>query len=223
MNHVKWQTPWHGLEALLNGRNLALGLSVLFLARTNGLLYLINSVDDDDLHNRSVNKVIINSVAFLAFFLLFIITLLLSDGYALNGDTGLIEIEKNKYLSNFIRMPYVLIFFLAGVCAVLYGIGVSVFRGSRKGIWYTGSGTVLAVLALLLIAGLNRTSFYPSSFDPGSSLTIQNASSSFFTLKTMMFVSFIIPFVAGYIWYAWKAINNKKITEEEMKEEGHVY
>ncbi|MDQ1332440.1 MAG: cytochrome bd ubiquinol oxidase subunit [Bacteroidota bacterium] len=223
MNHVKWQTPWHGLEALLNGRNLALGLAVLFLAKTNGLLYIINSIDDDDLHGRAVNKLIVNSVAFLAFFLLFVITLLLSDGYAVNGVTGQIEIEKYKYLSNFIRMPYVLIFFLAGVIAVLYGIGVSVFKGSRKGIWYTGSGTILAVLSLLLVAGLNSTSFYPSSFDPDSSLTIKGASSSFFTLKTMMFVSFIIPFVAGYIWYAWRAINNKKITNDEMKEDGHVY
>jgi hypothetical protein len=38
-----------------------------------------------------------------------------------------------------------------------------------------------------------------------------------------MYVSFIIPFVTGYIWYAWKAINNTKITESEMKSEGHVY
>ena len=223
MNHVRWQTPWHGLEALLNGRNLALGLSVLFLARTNGLLYIINSIDDDDLHGRAVNKVMVNSSAFLAFFLLFVITLLLSDGYAVNGETGQIEIEKYKYLHNFIRMPFVTILFLTGVCGVLYGIGISIFKRSRKGIWYAGSGTVLAVFALLMVAGLNRTSFYPSSFDPGSSLTIQNASSSFFTLKTMMFVSFIIPFVAVYIWFAWKAINNKKITNEEMKEEGHVY
>ncbi|MCU0473089.1 MAG: cytochrome d ubiquinol oxidase subunit II [Bacteroidales bacterium] len=223
MNHVRWQTPWHGLEALLNGRNLALGLAVLFLARSNGLLYIINSIDDNDLCRRAVNKLMVNSVAFLAFFLLFVITLLISDAYAVNGKTGQIVIEKFKYLHNFIMMPYALIIFLAGVCAVLYGIGVTIFRRDKKGIWFTGPGTILVVLALFLVAGLNNTSFYPSSFDPGSSLTIKNASSSFFTLKTMMFVSFIIPFVAGYIWYAWKAINNKKITNEEMKEDGHVY
>lgn len=223
MNHVKWQTPWHGLEALLNGRNLALGLAVLFLARTNGLLYIINSIEDDDLLQRSVKKLIVNFVAFLAFFLLFIITLLLSDGYAVSRENGQIIIEKYKYLHNFIGMPYALILFLVGVCDVLYGAGVTIFKGSRKGIWFTGSGTVFTVLGLFLVAGLNSTSFYPSSYDLKSSLTIRNASSSFFTLKTMMYVSFIIPFVAGYIWYAWKAINNKKITEEEMNEDGHVY
>jgi cytochrome d ubiquinol oxidase subunit II len=38
-----------------------------------------------------------------------------------------------------------------------------------------------------------------------------------------MYVSFIIPFVVAYIWYAWKAINNNKITEEEMKSDEHKY
>ena len=120
-------------------------------------------------------------------------------------------------------MPVVLIIFLAGVVGVLYGIGITLFRGSREGIWFSGSGTVLAVFSLFLIAGFNGTSFYPSSYDLQSSLTINNASSSLFTLKTMMYVSFIIPFVLAYIWYAWKAINNKKITEEEMKSGGHIY
>jgi cytochrome d ubiquinol oxidase subunit II len=120
-------------------------------------------------------------------------------------------------------MPVVLIIFLAGVVAFLHGTGTTIFRGSRKGIWFTGSGTILVVLSLFFIAGFNETAFYPSAYDLNSSLTIRNASSSFFTLKTMMFVSFFIPFVLAYIWYAWKAISKKRITEEEMKEEEHIY
>jgi cytochrome d ubiquinol oxidase subunit II len=223
MNHVKWATSWHGLEALLNGRNLALGLTVLFLARTNGLIYIINTIEDEDLAARSVKKLTVNAVSFLVFFLFFIVTLFVADGYAVSRSTGEIIIEKYKYLHNLLQMPYALILFLGGVAAVLYGIAISVFRGSKKGIWYSGTGTVLAVISLFLIAGLNATSFYPSSSDIKSSLTIRTASSSYFTLKTMMFVSFIIPAVAAYIWVAWKAINNKKITEDEMKEDGHVY
>jgi cytochrome bd ubiquinol oxidase subunit II len=38
-----------------------------------------------------------------------------------------------------------------------------------------------------------------------------------------MYVSFIIPFVVAYIWYAWEAINKKKITSEEMQEVDHLY
>jgi cytochrome bd ubiquinol oxidase subunit II len=223
MNQVKWATSWHGLEALLNGRNLALGLAVLFLARTNGLLYIINSVDDKELVERSGRKVIMNSIAFLVFFLFFVITLLISKGFAYNNVTGTVSIEKYKYLHNMLNMPLVLIIFLTGVVGVLYGIGITLFKGSRKGIWYTGFGTVLAVFALLLTAGFNGTAFYPSTFDLNSSLTIEKASSSLFTLRTMMYVSFIMPFVIAYIWYAWKSINNKKITAEEMKSEGHIY
>jgi cytochrome bd ubiquinol oxidase subunit II len=223
MNQVKWATPWHGLEALLNGRNLALGLAVLFLARTNGLLYIINSVDDKELIENSNRRLVMNSVAFLVFFLFFVITLLVSKGFAYDQATVTVSMEKHKYLHNLIQMPLVLIFFLTGVIGVLYGIGITMFKGSRKGIWYTGTGTVMAVFTLLLTAGFNGTAFYPSTFDLNSSLTIDRASSSLFTLKTMMYVSFIIPFVIGYIWYAWKSINNKRITAEEMKTEGHIY
>jgi cytochrome bd ubiquinol oxidase subunit II len=222
MNHVKWATPFGGLEALLNGKNVALGLAVLFLTKTNGLLYIMNSVEDEDLISRSRKKLIFNALAFLAFFLIFLFSILLSKGFAVNPN-GTVVMENYKYLHNFIQMPVVLILFLTGVVSVLWGIGTTIFKGSRKGIWFTGAGTVVVVFSLLLVAGFNNTAFYPSVFDLNSSLTISNASSSKFTLKTMMYVSFIIPIVIAYIWYAWKAINNKKITEDEMKEDGHVY
>ena len=223
MNQVKWETPWHGLEALLNGRNLALGLAVLFLARTNGLLYLINTIDDQALVDRSANKLIINAIAFLVFFLFFVVTLLLSKGFAYDQSTGTVKMEEFKYLHNLFQMPLVLLIFLAGVADVLYGIGITLFRAKRAGIWYSGSGTVFTVIALMLVAGFNGTAFYPSAYDLNSSLTIDKASSSLFTLKTMMYVSFIVPFVIAYIWFAWKAINNKKISAEEMETEGHIY
>jgi len=223
MNQVHWATAWYGLEALLNPRNLALGFAVLFLARINGLLYIINTIDDDELISRSKKRLINNSITFLIFFLFFVISLLFSKGFAADPMTGTISVEKFKYMHNFIQMPVVLILFLTGVVSVLFGIGITIFRKSMSGIRFTGAGTVLSVFSLFLIAGFNGTSFYPSLFDLQSSLTIRNASSSLFTLKTMMYVSFIIPLVLVYIWYAWKSINNKKITEEEMNSEEHKY
>jgi cytochrome bd ubiquinol oxidase subunit II len=223
MNQVHWATHWYGLEALLNVRNLSLGFAVLFLARINGLLYIINTIDDESLTKRSVKAVIANAIPFLVFFLFFIVSLLLSKGFAAEPLTGTITIEKFKYLHNLLQMPVVLILFLGGVGGVLSGIGLTVFRNSSSGIWFSGSGTVLAVFSLFLLAGFNGTSFYPSLYSLQSSLTIRNASSSLFTLKTMMYVSFIIPLVIAYIWYAWKAINNKRITEEEMNSEEHKY
>jgi cytochrome d ubiquinol oxidase subunit II len=223
MNQVHWATQWYGLEALLNVRNLALGFAVLFLARINGLLYLINTLDNEELLKRFFKALITNSVPFLIFFLFFVVSILFSTGFAADPLTGTITLEKYKYLHNLIQMPVVLILFLAGVVGVLYGIGISIFRKRLSGIWFSGGGTILAVFSLFLVAGFNGTSFYPSLFDLKSSLTIRNASSSHFTLKTMMYVSFIIPLVIAYIWYAWKAINNKKITEQEMNSDEHTY
>jgi cytochrome d ubiquinol oxidase subunit II len=223
MNQVRWDTAWYGLEAVLNIRNLALGFAVLFLSRINGLLYIINAIDDEGLAAQSRKSVLYNAVPFLVFFLFFVISLLLSNGFAADPATGLVTTEKFKYLHNFLAMPLVLILFLAGVAGVLYGIGSSVLTKSIRGIWFTGTGTILAVLALFLVAGFNGTSFYPSSSDLQSSLTIRNASSSLFTLKAMMYVSFIIPFVLAYMWFAWRAVSGKRITEEEMKSGDHVY
>lgn len=223
MNRVTWANPWRGLEALFDIRNVALGLSVLFLSRINGLLYIINTIDDDGLKARSFNKLALNSVLFLVPFLFFVISILLSSGFAADPATGAISIAKYKYLHNLIRMPLVLVIFLAGVAGVLYGIGLAYFRKSTRGVWFTSSGTVLAVFALFMLAGFNGTSFYPSAYDLQSSLTIRNASSSEFTLRTMMYVTYLVPFIIAYIWYAWKSINKKNITSEEMNSGEHKY
>ena len=222
MNQVHWATKWYGLEALLSIRNLSLGFAVLFLARINGILYIINTIDNDPLRKKSVKALLFNTVPFLVFFLYFVISLLFADGFAADLK-GTISVEKFKYLHNLIQMPLVLVIFLAGVAGVLAGIGITIIRKSIQGIWFSGAGTILAVFALFLIAGFNGTAFYPSTHDLQSSLTINNASSSHFTLKTMMFISFFLPVVLAYTWYAWVAINKDKITEEEMNSEEHKY
>jgi cytochrome bd ubiquinol oxidase subunit II len=223
MNQVKWATPWHGLEAALNIRNISLGFAVLFLVRINGLLYILDTIDDESVAALSLKKLIVNSALFLIFFLFFVVVLMISEGFAVNEVTGQIVMEKYKYLHNFLNMPLVLILFLSGVVLVLWGLISAVFLKNRKAIWFTGAGTVVTVLSLLLNAGYNGTPFYPSAFNLQNSLTIRNASSSFFTLKAMSFVSLLIPFVLAYIWYAWRSINRKKLTEDEMRNGEHQY
>lgn len=223
MNRVKWASSWYGLEAVLDVRNLALGLAVLFLARVNGLLYIINSINDEDLKKRSLKSLPLNAVLFLVPFLFFVISILFSEGFAADPATGTISMEKYKYLHNLIQMPLVLIIFIIGVVGVLYGLFIAIFKKNNSAIWFTSPGTVLAVFAVFMLAGFNGTSFYPSAYDLQSSLTIRNASSSEFTLKTMMFVSFLVPFVLAYIWYAWKSVNVTKITQEEMNNKEHKY
>lgn len=220
----QWANGWHGLDALTNPWNVVLGLAVFFLSRILGALYFINNIDDKDLVARSRRSLIGNSVLFLVFFLSFVIRTLLADGYAVNPETGEIFMEPYKYLTNFIEMPVVLVLFLIGVVLVLFGIGKSLLKPTfDKGIWFTGIGTVLAVLALLLVAGYNHTAYYPSTSDLQSSLTLANSCSSEFTLRVMFYVSFLVPFVLAYIFYAWRSIDIHKIDEKEMKDGGHSY
>lgn len=215
-----WANASHGLDALLDPWNLVLALGVFFLARILGLLYIINNVDDDALRNRGRMLLRSNTVLFLIFFLAFLIRTLLKDGYAVNPETGVIFMEPLKYLHNFLDMWYVTAILLVGVVLVLFGIGRTLLAKSYiRGIWPTGIGVVLTVLALLLCAGWNNTAYYPSNADLQSSLTITNSSSSEFTLQTMAIVSLFIPFVLAYIVYAWYCLDKKKITKEEIEQE----
>ena len=218
----QWTTPWHGLEAVADPRNLALGLAVVFLSGTLGCQYFLNAVEDATLALRARRTMRTYAVLFLFFFLAFFVSLLFADGYAADPATGTISVEPRKYLHNLLEMPYVTAVLLAGVLSLLWSI-VEGWRGNRKAIWFGGFGTVLAVLGLLLCAGWNRTAYYPSLADMQSSLTIANSSSSEFTLKVMSFVSLAIPVVLAYIWYAWRSLSRSPITREEMQGDDHKY
>ena len=220
----QWANGWHGLDALLNPWNVVLGLAVFFLARILGALYFINNINEDDLVKRCRRALWGNTALFLVFFLAFVIRTLLADGYAVRPETGEVFMEPYKYLTNFLQMPVVLLVFLVGVVAVLWGIIRTLWKPAfDKGIWFAGAGTVLTVLALLLVAGYNNTAYYPSTHDLQSSLTLANSCSSQITLKVMAYVSILVPFVLAYIFYAWRSIDNRKIDAKEMEEGGHAY
>ena len=214
----QWQSPGMGFEALLNLRNLALGFTVLFLARTMATLYFINRLDHEVLQKRSHKYLLLNAIPFVVFFLVFVIWTLVSEGFAVNPDTGEVYMENMKYLNNFLQMPILLVVFLVGVLLVLYGIIISLLKPKyRKGIWFAGPGAILTVTMLIFITGVNNTAFYPSVSDLQSSLTIQNASSSKFTLNAMAWVSLFIPIVMAYIAYAWRALEKTHTSIEEVK------
>jgi cytochrome d ubiquinol oxidase subunit II len=222
-NSVRWGSGRHGLEALLNPVNPILGLAVLFLARVLGLMFLHNTIDDVEL-GKTINSALIrNAVPFLVFFLSFTALILIGKGYMADASTGEITLVKYHYLNSLLGNPATLILFLGGVVLVLVSLYLAIVRRSRKAIWYAGVGTVPVVMALFFLAGYGETAFYPSSTDMQSSLTLATASSSHFTLKTMMYVSFAIPFVVAYIWFAWRSITSTRINAGEMKGEEHLY
>lgn len=218
-----WANYSHGLDALLDLWNVVLGLAVFFLARILGTLYIINNVADDTIRARGRKHLLCNTIAFLLFFLPFLIRTLLKDGFAYDPVTGLIFMEPFKYLHNFLDMWYLLVILLVGVVMLLYAIIRTVFSKTYiKGIWFAGIGVVLVVLMLLLAAGWNNTAYYPSNADLQSSLTIMNSCSSEFTLATMAIVSLFIPFVLAYIVYVWHVMDKVKITKGEI-EKGEGY
>ena len=217
-----WANASHGLDALLNPWVLVFGLAVMFLARILGILYVMNNVDDEDIRSRGSVRLLGNTIPFLILFVAYLIHLLLKDGFAYNED-GVIFMEPYKYLSNFIDMWYLLILLLIGVVLVLFGIGKTIVsKDYNGGIWPAGVGTVLTVLALLLCSAWNHTAYYPSTADLQSSLTMANSCSSEFTLRTMFYVSLLVPFVLAYIVYAWRAIDKKKLDKQEIIDD-HAY
>lgn len=218
----RWANASCALDALLDIYNVIFGVAVLFLARVLGLLYMTNNIDDDSLRQRMRRSLIWNSAAFLVFFLIFFVHVLVKDGYAYNSD-GVIVMEPMKYLHNLFANPFVLILLLAGVVSLVAGIIMTIVkRGFIKGIWLSGFGTVMAVTAIFLMAGWNNTAYYPSNVDLQSSLTIANSCSSEFTLRTMAVVSLLVPFVLAYIYYAWRSIDSKKLDRQELKG-GDIY
>ncbi len=219
----RWANASHGLDALLNPWVLVMGFAVVFLARVLGILYVMNNVADEDIRSRGSVRLVGAAVPFVLLFVAYLIHILLKDGFAYNEE-GIIYMEPYKYLHNFIEMWYLIVLLLIGVIMVLYGIIKTIFSKSYiRGIWPAGIGTVLTVLALLLCCAWNNTAYYPSTADLQSSLTLVNSCSSEFTLRTMFYVSLLVPFVLAYIFYAWRAIDKKKITKEELKSDDHAY
>ena len=218
----RWANASHGLDALLNPWVLVLGFAVVFLARVLGILYVMNNVNDEDIRSRGRSRLIGAAVPFVILFVAYLVHLLLKEGYAVN-EFGFIYMEPYKYLTNFLDMWYLTVLLLIGVVLVLFGIGKTILsKDYVGGIWPAGIGTVLTVLALLLSCAWNNTAYYPSTADLQSSLTLSNSCSSEFTLTTMFYVSLLVPFVLAYIIYAWRAIDSKKLTKDEIKTD-HAY
>ncbi len=225
-----WETPFHGLEAVWTVeklaflQNISLGLAVFFLARILANLYFQKIIDSENIQKNSLKSLKLNSVLFLIFFLFWLIRLLLIDGFAVNPSNQEVSMEAHKYFNNFLEMPFVLVVFLIGVVMVLSGIFINAFQKSKNGIWLSGIGTVLTVWMLLLNAGFNNTAYYPSTYNLQNSLTIYNSSSSEFTLRTMSYVSLLVPFVLAYIALVWKKLDAKNISEKDLEEtEAHIY
>ena len=213
----RWTGDWGGLEAVSNPFNLELGLMVMFLAVTLGALYAINNIAENKLAKQLRNSLLYSFGAFLLMLILVLAQLLTMDGFAVDAQ-GTVSVEPYKYLNNFLEMPIVLVMFLVGAVLLVAGVVWTWMKQTfNKGIWLAGPGTVLAVMALFMIAGYNGTAYYPSNADIQCSLTLSNSCSSKFTLHSMAIVSLVIPFVLAYIVYFWRQMDKRSLTKEELE------
>ncbi|EAI4877173.1 cytochrome d ubiquinol oxidase subunit II [Campylobacter coli] len=220
-NFVSWQNSLRGLELLFNPFNYLLGIALVFLSRILGAAYFMNNIKDENIKAKAVRKLSINSILFLPFFLGFLAWIFIKEGFGVD-EKGIVSMTENVYLYNFLDNILFAILFIVGVVFVLLGM-VQGSKGCSKTIFTLGFGSVLAVFALFLSIGLGSSAFYPSLSDLQSSLTIRNASSSYYTLSVMAYVSLLVPFILAYIIYVWNAMDRVKITREEMKDSEHLY
>ena len=206
----RWANASAGLDALLDPWNLVFGFAVMFLARMLGILYIMNNVDDEDIRSRGSVRLIGCTVPFLMLFIAFFVRTLHKDGYAVDPTTGLVFMQPMKYLHNYLCLWPLAVLTVIGVVLLLYGVVRTIISSTYiRGIWPAGIGVVLVVLSLLLVAGWGDTAYYPSNADLQCSLTIANSCSSEFTLRTMFYVSLLVPFVFGYIAYVWRVMDRK--------------
>ncbi|MBE6189147.1 MAG: cytochrome d ubiquinol oxidase subunit II [Rikenellaceae bacterium] len=213
----RWGNGWHGLEAVANPFNVEFGAMVMLLAISLGALYLINNIDNEKLASQLRRSLAICFGLFLVLFLIVCYHLVTMDGFAVDA-AGIVTLEKGKYFTNLLQMPLVLAMLVVGAVLLVAGVMLTLLRKDfRRGIWFAGPGTTMAVMALFMVVGYNHTAYYPSIADLQSSLTLANSSSSEFTLRTMAVVSLIIPFVVAYIAYFWRQMDKKSLTTEELK------
>lgn len=220
-NFVEWENASKGLEALLNPWNFLLGFALVFLSRVLACGYFLNNIDDEIIKERVKRKIALNSVVFLVFFLGFLFWIFTKEGFFVSQD-GLVSMQKFLYFQNFLEMPFLIVILLVGVVCVLLGMYMG-FKGCKKAIFALGIGSVLVVFAILLSIGIGNSAFYPSLVDLQDSLTIYNASSSYYTLSVMGYVSLLVPFVLAYIIYVWNLMDRVKITRDELREDSHQY
>jgi cytochrome d ubiquinol oxidase subunit II len=222
-NLVFWDHPLRGLEAAFNFFNLSFGLFLVFLARTLGALYLANNLGHETLVAKLKKSSFNNLLCALPFLLFLLLRFVMMDGYAVNPVDGTVVMEANKYLHNLLQMPVTLILLLVGLVMVVLGVVLNRFTASVRGIWLSGPGTVFTCLAIFFMAGYNNTAFYPSKIDLNSSLTIYNASSSHYTLTIMTYVALLVPVILGYVTWAWRKMDSKKLTLEELNADKKSY
>jgi len=217
-----WKSPLRGLEAAFVPFNLSMAFAVFFLTRINAAAYFVSHIEHSELEARVRKSAMKSTLLSLPFLLFFLVNLLTMDGFAI-GDGGVISMQPQAYLNALLSLGVFGIGLLGlGTLLIVAGIYLLLCTKSKRAVFATGLGTTLTTLSLLFAAGIGGAAYYPSIYDPQSSLTIFNSSGSRYTLVVMSYVSLLVPFVLGYIVYVWRLMDSKKLSLDSIHTE-HLY
>ena len=145
----QWTTPWHGLEAVANPRNWALGLSVALLSMILACQFLARDIDDETIRQRIRHRLRRLSGGFVAVFVIWLLCLLLADGWTADPATGTISVEPYKYLHNLQAMPWVAVMLAAGIAAAYINLVIREFGSLPFAVIKLGRFAFVCSLALL--------------------------------------------------------------------------
>ena len=128
--------------------------------------------------------------------------------------------ETGAWLANYGAMPWTMAAPAMGFVGAIVA-GLAAWR-RHEIIAFLASG--IAVSGVVATAGLSMFPFIlPSSFDPVSSLTVWDASSSRTTLLIMLVAVIVfLPIVLAYTAFVYRVLRGK-VTEQQVKADHHSY
>ena len=128
--------------------------------------------------------------------------------------------ETGAWLANYRSMPWTMAAPALGFLGALLA-GVTAWRRYERSAFLASSASVFGVVAT---AGVSMFPFIlPSSFDPASSLTVWDASSSRTTLLVMLIaVVLLLPVVLAYTAFIYRVLRGK-VTERQVEADHHSY
>jgi len=128
--------------------------------------------------------------------------------------------EAGAWLANYRSMPWM----MAAPAMGFLGAMLAALAASRRAGIPAFLASGVSVFGVVATAGLSMFPFIlPSSFDPASSLTVWDASSSRTTLLIMLVaVVLLLPIVLAYTAFVYRVMRGK-VTERQVEADHHSY
>jgi cytochrome d ubiquinol oxidase subunit II len=219
------------LLGLFNPFALLCGLVSIAMIMMHGATWLAVKTEAP-IRERAMRAAAIAGVALIALFLIGGIWVSGINGYVLghfaggNGPSNPLMKEVTRAVGQLLRNYHSQPWTLAAPFVVLLATGLAVLLSqSRRAAVTAFLASGVAVAAVIATAGLSQFPFLlPSSSDPGSSLTVWDASSSRATLGIMLAVTIVfLPIIMIYTGWVYRVLRGPVTGASIIKDPHSVY